>query len=841
MKRLTYLSLVVLAAFNYASSQDLILNDLEYFETQGVNVLVYNNLFTGGFNDEKTAGIELIHHGVRTSQGGAVRLSSTPEQWDLVPAIPTRKVNHASKTIESTLRYEDYDFDSRVVVTAKGKGVEISVYLDKPVPTALEGSAGFNLEFLPSQYWGKTFLMDGRPNRFPRYVVGNTITRPNSEKPRQFKGYVTADDRGTGRFIDPLPLETGRTFLLAPDEPERLVKITSHDADLMLFDGRVLAQNGWFVVRSLLPAGKTGKVLTWTVEPNAIKGWVREPNIGFSQVGYLPSQQKVSVIELDKKDKPLAKASIYKVGDDGKATEVFNSKIIPWGDYYKYHYVKFDFSSVNTSGIYYIQYGDFKTNNFLIENNVYDKITDATSDIWIPIHMNHMFVNEAYRVWHGEPFKEGYLQAPPNTDHFDLHRQGPTTDTRYKALELIPGLNIGGFFDAGDFDIETGSNIGVVQNFVQTWEYFKPLRDQTFVDQNQRYVDLHRPDGTPDVLQFIEHGTLNLVAQAEIIGHMAQTLSNSVLDNYHHLGDAASITDGLSYNPNLGPYEVARDGRSSGVKDDMWAFTSRNPGLDLRAATMFAAASRALKGYNDDLSARALQQSKRLLKEATELLASQPQDNRGWGGGSANIATNLQLYISTGEKQYIEKFQELLWPALERNVSSNILTALDAIPHMDASFKEKLRPYVVKYKEYIDGLEKDNPYGVPIALGNWAGGGGVVSFGTTVCYASKHFPDIIDATHAFKTTNWLFGCHPYHNYSLVATVGAARPKAVFYGNNRADFSFIPGNVAPGILFRQPDHFENYDDWPFLWGQNEGTIGGNTSYLIFGSAFKNLVK
>lgn len=843
MKRLTFLSLVVLllTTFNYGSSQDLVLNDLEYFETQGVNVLVYSNLFTGGFNDEKTAGIELIHHGVRTAQGGAVRLSNTPEQWDLVPDIPTRTVDSVSNTIEAMLRYEDYDFDSRVVVKAKGKGVEISVYLDKPLPEAVVGRAGFNLEFLPSQYWGKTYLMDERINRFPRYVVGNTITRPNSEKPKQYKGYVTSDDRGTDKFIDPLPLETGRTFLLAPEDPERMIKITSHDADIMLFDGRVLAQNGWYVVRSLLPSGKTGKVLTWTVEPNAINGWVREPNIGFSQVGYLPSQQKVSVIELDKKDKPLTKASIYKIGIDGIATEVFSGNTVRWGDYYKYHYVKFDFSTINTPGIYYIQYGDFKTNNFLIENNVYDKITDATSDIWIPIHMDHMFVNEAYRVWHGEPFKEGYLQAPPNTDHFDLHGQGPTTDTKYKALETIPGLNIGGFFDAGDFDIETGSNIGVVQNFVQTWEYFKPLRDQTFVDEKQRYVDLHRPDGTPDILQFIEHGTLNLVAQAEIIGHMAQTLSNSVLDNYHHLGDAASITDGLPYNPNLGPYEVATDGRSSGVKDGMWAFTSRNPGLDLRAAAMFAGASRALNGYNDDLSARALQQSKRLLKEATELLANQPQDENlsGWGR-LGDISTNLQLYITTGAQQYADKFQELLWPALDRNINFGILTALHAIPNMDASFKEKLRPYVIKYKEYLNELEKENPYGVPIGLGNWAGGGFIVRFGTTICFANKHYPDIIDASHAFKTTNWLFGCHPYHNYSLVATVGAARPKAVFYGNNRADFSFIPGNVAPGILFRKPDHFENYDDWPFLWGQNEGTIGGNTSYLIFGSAFKKLV-
>jgi endoglucanase len=118
----------------------------------------------------------------------------------------------------------------------------------------------------------------------------------------------------------------------------------------MLFDGRVVAQNGWFVVRSLLPAGKTGKVLTWTVEPNAIKGWIREPNIGFSQVGYLPSQPKVSVIELDKMDKPLPKASIIRVSEDGSAVKVFSGKIVPWGDYFKYHYVKFDFSQLQPRG-----------------------------------------------------------------------------------------------------------------------------------------------------------------------------------------------------------------------------------------------------------------------------------------------------------------------------------------------------------------------------------------------------------------------------------------------------------------------------------------------------------
>lgn len=824
-----------------ASKEALKLNDLEYFERQGVNVLVYSNTFNGGFNDEKNSGIEVIHHGVRTVQGGAVRLNNTPEQWDLVPKMTQRTVSKDKNEIEVSLRYDDYDFDSRIKVTAKGSAVEISVFLDKPVPKALEGEAGFNIEFLPSQYWNKTYIMDGRLQRFPRYAVSETTTRPNGEKPRQFKGFKTYDDRGTGRFVDPLPMEVGHQIVLASDTPERLVRISSDDAELKLYDGRMIAQNGWFVLRSLLPAGKTGKVLTWTVEPNAIEGWIREPNIGFSQVGYLPDQPKTAVIELDKNDTVLPEASLYRIADDGSAKKVFTADVKEWGRFYKYNYAKFDFTEVAEPGIYYIEYGKTKTNNFIIDQSVYDRITDATTDVWVPIHMNHMYVNEGYRVWHGEPFKEGYLQAPPS-DHFDLHFQGPTTDTKYKPYELIPGLNVGGFFDAGDFDIETGSNINVVQNLVRAWELFRSDRDETFVSQEQRYVDLHRPDGTPDILQYIEHGTLNLVAQAEQIGHMASTLSNSVLDNYHHLGDAGSLTDGLHYDPSLKPYEVSADGKSSGTPDDLWAFTTRDAGLDFRAATMFAAASRALEGYNDELAQRALKQSMRLREEATEIMNNAAKDGkkrRARTGG--DMAANLQLYGATHEKTYLDLFNKQIWNALDTHLNANIQTALDAIPYMDAKYQKQLRPYVVKYQQYIDSLDVANPYGVPIGTGNWAGANAVLSFGTTVCFANLYYPDIVTKKEIYRVANWLFGCHPYHNYSFVATVGATRPKQVFYGNNRADFSAIPGNVAPGVLFRKPDHFENFDDWPFLWGQNEGTIAGNTQYIIFGSAFKNQIK
>lgn len=156
---------------NNSFSQKLQLNDLGYFETPGVNIFVYSNQYTGMFNDEKNAGIEIIHHGVRTSTGGAVRLQNTPEQWDLVPNVVDRKIDKTTHTISVGLRYNDYDFDSKISVTPKDNGVLITIILDKPLPEKLEGRAGFNLEFIPSSYFRKTYMVDGNPGELDRKSV----------------------------------------------------------------------------------------------------------------------------------------------------------------------------------------------------------------------------------------------------------------------------------------------------------------------------------------------------------------------------------------------------------------------------------------------------------------------------------------------------------------------------------------------------------------------------------------------------------------------------------------------------------------------------------------------
>src|SRR4051812_867096 len=127
------------AAAAFAQNARLTLNDKQYFDARGLSLLVFTNQYNGMFFDEKTAGIEIIQHGVRIATGGAVRLSPTPEQWDQIPKLVDRKVDPATQTISCTLRYEAFDFDSRLVVTPDGAGFNVAVYVDKPVPAELEG------------------------------------------------------------------------------------------------------------------------------------------------------------------------------------------------------------------------------------------------------------------------------------------------------------------------------------------------------------------------------------------------------------------------------------------------------------------------------------------------------------------------------------------------------------------------------------------------------------------------------------------------------------------------------------------------------------------------------
>lgn len=793
------------------------LNDKEYFEARGLNVLVFSNWYDGLFSDAKVSGVEIIHHGERTATNGDVRLQATPEQWDPIPQFVDRKVDRKNATVEAFLRYPDYDFDYSIKAQQTRNGMRLTVNLAKPLPEALAGRAGFNLEFLPSAYFEKSFVMDGSTGVFPVYPGG--VKEINDK-------------------VQPPPLSEGNHLVLAPDDSLRRVSIMSSLTKLQLFDGRNKAQNGWFVVRSLIPAGKTGAVVEWHLSASVQPDWIRPPMIAHSQVGYHPDQEKIAIIELDRNDKQKGKARLLKVTADGEPREVFKSTTTPWGDYLRYNYATFDFTDVRDSGIYLIEYDGVTTAPFRIGLDVYATAWQPTLDVFFPVQMDHMLVNEAYRVWHGASHLDDALQAPVDHVHFDLYAQGPTTDTRYEPGEHIPGLNIGGWFDAGDYDIRTQSQYSTVINLVNVWETFGLKRDTTAVDYDRRYVDLHVADGKPDVLQQIEHGTLGLLAQHRAFGRAIPGIVASDLSQYTHLGDAVTKTDNLIYDPDL--EELESDGKKSGKFDDRWAFTSYSTPLNYGSIAALAAAARALKGYNDELAEESLEAAVEGWEKEREQEPKRFQHGNTTGGDLYDemFKAATELLITTQEKEYAQAVSELL-PRIEDRFGFNAVQAVKVLPHMDDKYSQEIKGMAWVYRDRVRELVADNPFGVPIMPGGWAGNGFVINFAVINYHLHKAFPDLIEREEVFRGLNYLYGTHPGSNLSFVSNVGT-RSKLVAYGMNRADFSFIAGGIVPGVLIIKPDFPENKEDWPFFWGQNEYVITLGAPYIFLVNAVQELL-
>jgi endoglucanase len=246
----------------------------------------------------------------------------------------------------------------------------------------------------------------------------------------------------------------------------------------------------WFVLRTLLPSDKTGEVVTWHIHANVIPGWVRQPVIQYNQVGYTPDRAKVAVIELDPQFKGPAAASVLKLNSDGNYQPAFHGDVKPWGRWLRYNYALFDFSSVRTSGIYAIEYAGTVSAPFRIDKNVYDGIWRLSLDTYLAEQMDHVKVREGYRIWHGVSHLDDARQAPVGYTHFDGYAQGPTTDSPFAPGEHIPGLNVGGWFDAGDFDLRTQTHSRVITDLVLARENFGLNWDDTTVNEQARYVEI---------------------------------------------------------------------------------------------------------------------------------------------------------------------------------------------------------------------------------------------------------------------------------------------------------------------------------------------------------------
>lgn len=818
-------ALLLMALSLPAVGQQFELKSTGYFQNKGVDIMAFDDIYPEGHQ----GGVSLLMHGNRVATNGDIRLEPTPGQWQPVPVQRDRKTDMTANTITAWLSYPDSsrhmtgfnpmvypDIDINYTVTVKGEGnsVVVTVDLDSPVPAEFIGKVGFNLELFPGTLFGKPWIMDGQSGLFPQQPNGPVqIDKTNLNHTGNYnpegkadiaqlkgKGYspIVADD------IVAEPYATGKRFTVRPDDPYNRFTIESLTADLKLFDGRMNHNNGWFVVRSEIQAGATKGAVKWVITPNVVEEWLYAPVVQLSQLGYHPDQPKTAIIELDKRDNNRTKPVLYRITENGKQP-LFEAAGTEWGQFLRYNYLTFDFSAVKDEGLYQIEYGNSQSNVFRIAKDIYDRgAWQPVLEYFLPVQMCHMRVNEKYRVWHDCCHMDDARMAPVDFNHIDGYVQGPSTLTKYQPGDLVPGLNIGGWHDAGDFDLRIESQAGESYILALAYESFKVDYDVTSIDQITRITEIHQPDGKADLLQQVENGALSIIGAYRSLGRLYRGIICNDLRQYVMLGDAAAMTDNIA-----------------GNDDDRWVFTEENPYRELTSAAQLAAVSRVLKGFNDTLSIQSLEAACEIYKVTTATGRAK----------TAKIQAAAELFLTTGEVTY-KNYLLSETDYITKNITATgwFIGRADKKIN-DPKFTQAIKSALQNLQAELQKQGAETPYGIPYRPHIWGAGWDIQSFGFRHYFLHTTYPDIFSPEYIYNALNFVLGCHPGSNTSSFASGVGSRSATVGYGLNRADWSYIPGGVISGTALIRPD-FPELLEFPYLWQQVEYVMGGGSSHYMF---------
>jgi hypothetical protein len=521
---------------------------------------------------------------------------------------------------------------------------------------------------------------------------------------------------------------------------------------------------------------------------------------------------------------------VSQIAESGALEPAMQATADNWGRFLRYEYLRLDFSAIEKPGMYVVSYGAARSSPFRIGTDVYQRhVWQPTLDSFLPIQMCHVRVNERYRVWHDACHLDDARMAPVGLNHFDGYVQGESTLTRFAPGEPVPGLNRGGWHDAGDDDLRVESQAGTMHGLALAWEAFRPTYDNTSIDQALRVVEMYQPDGKPDILQQIEHGALTVVGAYRALGRFYRGIITPTLRQYTHLGDFAAQTDNAVFDPKTAPGDPPPIGTGVvGSPDDRWVFTEQNPRRELSAAAGLAASARALKGYDDRLAAECLAVAKDIW-DGTREGTPQP-GSRESGRPSARVGLAVELLLATQDRRYAEYLLGQR-EAIVKGIGSTGWVIGRALPLIgDAAFTREVTDAVKAYRAEVLAQEKKTPYGVPYEPDIWGAGWGIQAFGMRQYFLHTAFPEIFPRDALLHALNFVLGCHPGpNNASFVSGVGS-KSVTIGYGLNRADWSYIPGGSVSGTALIRPD-FPELLEWPYLWQQTEYVLGGGTTDYV----------
>jgi hypothetical protein len=713
--------------------------------------------------------------------------------------------------VEQTFKARGSDIRFRTALRVEGERIRISVLRTSDWPENVWGS--YRITLPVRVYKGSGFRVDESVHTFPL----------DYDAAYQFPA-------------------TNETLALHETVPELNLVLESSVA-ISIQDMRKF-KSPTYAVNMSLPRGTQNEMDIFLTLPD-VPGSEQPAAVRWSHIGYPLSGEKFVTLEWSRyEDRPVDKVHLEnRVGEvlkDGRF-----GKTLP-GDYIQGSYAEFDFSEISVPGEYRVVWSGGATDWFPIRQHVFsDALWEPTLDYFIPYEMCHARVDlgeqsEGHDLCH----HDDALLAP-------AHHRGPDGFTSYEAGNSSPAspkhvkLNVGGWHDAGDHDLNVPAQAFTVWTLALAHEEFNVARDVASLDRANHVFTTAKADGEADIVQQITWGVLWLLSVQREDGSV---FNGVCAENDQRSGrPLGKLTDGIS-----------------GNKDDRLLYPDYHADQQLNYAIALAAASRVLARQDEELGQQCLnaaqrafdyfQKHEQVYRPGSYTAAS---EKKGESEGST-IAAAIELFLTTREQQYMETVQSLApaiadlkldWPYTRqtstgsfRYVPPFLARILHHLPEGDTrTILEGVCRRAISKK-----IEQTSPRPWPFKtyhFGQWGNSYTSTSRAFDTYWLHKAFPDELPAQTPLRNMLWIFGLHPTCDTVLVCGLIDAGPQHHYSLDLHAKYGdapkYIPGAVIPGMGgFWYSGVISHIDEYGY-YGHNEACIYTQAQYIFAIKAMQSM--
>jgi len=554
--------------------------------------------------------------------------------------------------------------------------------------------------------------------------------------------------------------------------------------------------------------------------------------VRYSRAGYLPIGPKQAVLEIDWRDSfPSLAVRLERKTESGAQTVLTGEFAPALQDFWK-QFAVFDFSAVQESGEYRLAWAGGVTDWFPIAPNIFGNRWQNTLDFFFPFQMSHAAVDLGDGLAHAASTLDDAVAVLSYTVGAD----GFISYEADGASGYVP-LGVGGWFDAGDYDLNVAAQAFVVHQLALAWEEFAPPRDLHGLDLANRRLNVRQPNGIPDLLEQIEWGTRWLLAMQCADGRVFVGVVESP-DRYGETALPEDMSDGI---PNSG--------------DERWLFHDYHSDVNLKFVAAAAAASRALRASNPQLAEQAWQAALR----AWGYFQNHPEvyretiyfsDNEE-GREQMISAAAIELYLTQPDPAYLQTLEQFTsyfenlpteWPAPTGSIHSGFWYAPPFLarlyPHLeDGALKTSIRAALETAADLLYEQAGTQPF--PLMgdwpYTDWGMSGAYLNALNDAYWLEKALPQRVQSSDFLPAAYWVYGLHPVNDFTLVFGSGLPEPSYHYHSILHVRFgsapASVPGAVVPGIATLTDARVLYYLDQPETYRNNEACIYDVASFLF----------